>query len=147
MHRFVVHEHHARTLHYDLRLELDGVLKSWAVPKKLSEDPHVKRLAIPVEDHGLSYIDFEGEISEGYGKGLVTIWDHGNYDLLSRHDNKYIINMFGTKLSGEHVLVKMRDKQWLFFRKMHGPYHEVQHAEGHHVARQEHAGAEKQTVD
>ena len=116
--KYVIQEHHATHLHWDLRLEMDNVLKSWAVPKEPSTDPSVKRLAIQVDDHDLSYGAFEGEISEGYGKGTVKIWDFGTYDLVSRKEEKIIVNLHGKKLSGEYCIVRFKDegKNWLFFR-------------------------------
>jgi len=116
--KFVVQEHHATHLHWDLRLELDGVLKSWAVPKGLPEEPGVKRLAVQVEDHQLDYIDFEGEIPEGkYGAGQVKIWDRGTYTLTERAPGKLRFVLSGSKLSGDYVLVKTRDDNWLIFKR------------------------------
>ena len=121
MNRFVIQEHHASHLHWDFRLELDGVLKSWAIPKKPGEISGKKYLAIEVEDHDVDYIDFEGEIEEGnYGAGKVSIWDAGTYDLLERSENKVIFTIHGRKLKGDFCLVKFSkagEKQWLFFRK------------------------------
>jgi len=131
---FVVHKHAARALHYDLRLELEGVLKSWAVPKGPSLDPSVKRLAIMVEDHPLDYKDFEGVIPEGnYGAGSVIIWDKGLYRHPSAGDEKESEQLLlaglrkgdlkfvlaGEKLQGEFALVKTgKDgKSWLLLKK------------------------------
>jgi len=117
MPKFVIQKHHARQLHYDLRLEMDGVLKSWAVPKEPSTDSTVKRLAIQVEDHDLDYADFEGQIEEGqYGAGTVEIWDSGNYKLIERSENLIRFHMYGKKLCGEWKLVHTRyppGNQWL----------------------------------
>lgn len=122
--RFVIHEHHARNLHFDLRLEIDGVLKSWALPKGPSLVPGAKRLAVEVPDHSLSYIDFEGEISEGkYGAGQVRIWDDGTYETSSDpfkqyNDGKIVFLFFGLKLRGEFALVKMKNRghNWLLIK-------------------------------
>ncbi|MBA7678748.1 Multifunctional non-homologous end joining protein LigD [subsurface metagenome] len=113
--RFVVHKHYAKRLHYDLRLEDSGTLRSWAVPKGVPEEINIKRLAIAVEDHALSYINFEGEIEEGqYGAGRVEIFDEGEYDLIKRTDKKIVFIFKGKKLSGEYSLIKFREpSQWL----------------------------------
>ena len=120
MPEFVIHEHRARRLHYDLRLEMDNVLKSWAVPKEPPLEEGTKRLAIQVDDHPLEYIDFEGEIPEGhYGAGKVRIWDRGNYELLKRNEREIKVRFSGKKLRGEYVLLKFEKagkNNWLFFK-------------------------------
>ncbi len=121
MPEFVVHKHHARRLHYDLRLEMDNVLKSWAIPKEPPLEKGVKRLAIQVEDHSLEYIDFEGEIPEGhYGAGKVEIWDRGNYEMLKKTDGEIKVKFEGMKLMGEYILLRFEksgENNWLFFKK------------------------------
>jgi DNA ligase D-like protein (predicted 3'-phosphoesterase) len=112
---FVIHKHAASTLHYDFRLEVDGVLKSWAVPKGPSTDPRERRLAIQVEDHRLGYGDFEGVIEKGYGKGRILVWDAGSYRNLdeSRSVAEAIdaghlrIWLDGEKLTGGYTLQRM----------------------------------------
>lgn len=122
MPHFVVHEHHSKTLHYDFRLEMDGVLKSWAIPKGPSLSPQDKRLAIMVEDHPLEYGTFEGIIPDAYyGAGPVVIWDSGTYQPVSTDMTKghleFVLN--GRKLKGTFVLTKLRlkDKEWLLIKK------------------------------
>jgi DNA ligase D-like protein (predicted 3'-phosphoesterase) len=120
MPRFVIHKHSARRLHYDFRLELDSVLKSWAVPKEPPLEPGIKRLAVEVEDHALSYVSFEGEIPEGsYGAGGVKIWDSGEYELKERGPDKLVFTLHGKRMTGEYCLLrfKSQDKNtWLLFR-------------------------------
>ena len=119
--RYVVQEHHASHLHWDLRLERDGVLKSWAVPKGPPERPGDRRLAIAVEDHPLDYGGFEGTIPEGeYGAGTVKIWDKGTYEAGEWGEEKIEFNIHGERLSGPYELVRFRkagDKNWLLFKK------------------------------
>lgn len=115
----VVQEHHARRLHWDLRLEMDGVLKSWAVPKGIPLEPGVKRLAVQTEDHPLEYADFEGVIPEGYyGAGVVKIWDSGEYELVERTDDKIVFIAWGEKMKGKYALVRMKgsEKNWLLIK-------------------------------
>lgn len=116
---YVIQKHNASHLHYDLRLEMDGVLKSWAVPKMPSTEPGIRRLAVEVEDHPIEYASFEGTIPEGeYGAGTVEIWDKGNYTLLKQKEDKLMIDINGQKLKGIHYLVRFKErKNWLFFKK------------------------------
>src|SRR5690348_13969058 len=143
-HRFVVQRHHATRLHYDFRLEMEGVLKSWAVPKGPSLDPADKRHAMEVEDHPVSYFDFEGIIPEGnYGAGTVMVWDVGTWELLSPEtkDGKYVsgtdaeaasmlkkgdlkFRLHGKKLNGDFALVHIKSRrpgskgnEWLLIKK------------------------------
>jgi DNA ligase D-like protein (predicted 3'-phosphoesterase) len=131
---FVIQKHDASTLHYDFRLEVDGVLKSWAVPKGPSTDPSEKRLAVPTEDHPLEYADFEGVIPEGeYGAGTVLVWDTGPYRNLRAHkedtpavsmeeaidEGKVEIQLEGKKLNGGYALVrtgKGEHARWLLIK-------------------------------
>ena len=117
---YVVQEHHARRLHWDLRLEHQGVLKSWAIPKEPPTVPSVRRLAVAVEDHPLEYATFKGTIPEGeYGAGEVKIWDHGTYTPISVKEEKWTVKIRGEKLQGEYVLVKTaygKGNSWLFFK-------------------------------
>jgi bifunctional non-homologous end joining protein LigD len=123
-HRFVIQKHAASHLHYDFRLELNGALKSWAVPKGVPYRKGEKRLAVQVEDHPVSYIDFEGVIPKGqYGGGTVMVWDRGPFEALSRSPaqdlaaGKLHFVLAGKKLRGEWYLVRLRDqKQWLLIR-------------------------------
>lgn len=132
--RFVIQKHDASSLHYDLRLEIDGVLKSWAVPKGPSTDPSQKRLAMPTEDHPLDYIDFEGVIPEDeYGGGTVLVWDTGTYEnQTTDHDGEEVppdvaydeghisFLLRGKKLSGGYALTRTGsgdDARWLLVKK------------------------------
>jgi bifunctional non-homologous end joining protein LigD len=115
--RFVIHEHHARSLHWDLRLERDGVLVSWAVPKGIPPDPKTNHLAVHVEDHPLSYIDFRGEIPEGnYGAGKVLIYDEGTYDEEKFRDDEVMVVFHGKRVRGRYVLFRTKGKNWMIHR-------------------------------
>ena len=128
---FVIQKHDATNLHYDFRLEIDGVLKSWAIPKGPSTDPSVKRLAMPTEDHPVEYADFEGVIPQDeYGGGTVMVWDAGTYRNIreekdddgktmaeSYDDGKIEVWLEGKKLQGGYVLVRTatgKNERWLF---------------------------------
>jgi DNA ligase D-like protein (predicted 3'-phosphoesterase) len=115
---FVVHRHHAKHLHYDLRLERNGTLKSWAVPKQPPLTKGIKRLAVQVENHPLSYAKFKGTIPEGqYGAGKVDIWDKGTYKAESIREKKWVVVFKGKKLKGRYCILRFRPpKNWLFFK-------------------------------
>ncbi|MFB1294982.1 ATP-dependent DNA ligase [Mycobacterium sp. pW049] len=124
--KFVIQEHHARRLHYDFRLERDGVLVSWAVPKNLPDTPSVNHLAVHTEDHPMDYIDFAGEIPKGeYGGGEVYIWDTGTYETEKFNDHspdgpakggEVIVTLHGTKIEGRYALIQTDGKNWLAHR-------------------------------
>jgi DNA ligase D-like protein (predicted ligase)/DNA ligase D-like protein (predicted polymerase)/DNA ligase D-like protein (predicted 3'-phosphoesterase) len=114
---FVIQEHHARRLHYDFRLERDGVLVSWAVPKNLPETTAVNHLAVQTEDHPLEYGGFEGTIPKGeYGAGKVVVWDSGTYDTEKFHADEVIVTLHGRRIRGRYALIQTDGNQWLAHR-------------------------------
>ncbi|MCL4503961.1 MAG: DNA ligase [Deltaproteobacteria bacterium] len=128
---FVVQKHDASRLHYDFRLEVDGVLKSWAIPKGPSTDPKEKRLAVPTEDHPLEYADFEGVIPEGYGAGTVMVWDTGPFQNITEKKGEAVplaeavarghlkVHLSGQKLKGGFALTRFKtgkDEAWLLIK-------------------------------
>lgn len=116
---YVIQEHHASRLHWDLRFEIDNTLKSWALPKAPPEKEGEKRLAVQVEDHPIEYALFEGEIPSGnYGAGQVTIWDRGTFEIIEREAKKLVVDIKGDKLKGRYCLLhfKPQQKNWLFFK-------------------------------
>src|SRR6516162_1443099 len=109
---FVIQEHHARRLHWDFRLERDGVLVSWALPKGVPADPAVNHLAVHTEDHPLEYGSFEGKIPRGeYGAGSVTIWDAGRYETLKWAPREVKVRLHGRRVTGEFALFQTRGNQ------------------------------------
>lgn len=124
---FVIQKHKATHLHYDFRLEKDGVLKSWAIPKGPPLEKGVKRLAVRVGDHELGYENFEGTIPEGmYGAGVVEIWDKGHYVPIKFGPHELVFELKGKKLKGTYCLIKLKpklpkDKNWFFFKKKSAP--------------------------
>src|SRR5215471_2334760 len=116
-HEFVVHRHHATRLHYDLRLEQNGTLRSWAVPKGLPPRPGIKRLAVAVEDHPMSYISFEAEIPKGqYGGGMMWIYARGKWDLTKQKKEGFYFRLNSREVNAEYRLINTRDKEWLLER-------------------------------
>src|SRR5580698_9267360 len=114
---FVIQEHHARALHWDFRLERDGVLVSWALPKGLPVSPGSNHLAVHTEDHPLDYANFAGDIPKGeYGGGHVDIWDHGTYELEKWTDREVKVVLHGEKAEGRYVLFPTRGKNWMIHR-------------------------------
>ncbi|MFI6919533.1 DNA polymerase ligase N-terminal domain-containing protein [Nonomuraea spiralis] len=114
---FVIQEHHARSLHWDLRLERDGVLASWAVPKGLPADPGTNHLAVHTEDHPMEYLTFHGEIPRGeYGGGTMTVWDTGTYETEKWSDREVKFVLHGRRASGRFVLFRTRGENWMIHR-------------------------------
>jgi bifunctional non-homologous end joining protein LigD len=116
--RFVVHQHDATRLHWDLRLEGEGVLWSWAIPRCLPWDPHRNNLAVHTEDHPIEYLTFEGDIPSGeYGAGHMFVWDQGEYDLLERKDGKLMIDLWGERVQGRYALFRTgAERDWMIHR-------------------------------
>src|SRR6266508_3363837 len=115
--RFTIQEHHARRLHWDLRLERDGVLASWALPKGVPQDPKENRLAVRTEDHPLEYLEFEGEIPKGeYGAGTMKIWDRGTYEAEKFNDDKVIVTLHGDRARGRYALFQTDGDNWMIHR-------------------------------
>ena len=119
--RFVVQRHQARTLHFDFRLEHEGVFKSWAVPKGIPEEIGVRRLAIQTADHALEFGEFEGEIPKGeYGAGTIEIWDSGSYEPIAWNESEITVRLHGHRVAGLYQLVRFTRKgesEWLVFRR------------------------------
>ena len=115
--RFVVQQHSATRLHWDLRLERDGVLASWACPRGIPHDPKRNNLAVHTEDHPLEYIDFHGEIPDGnYGAGTMTVWDTGTYDTIKWEDREVMVTLHGSKVEGTYVLFQTKERDWMIHR-------------------------------
>ena len=115
--RFVVQEHHARALHWDLRLERDGALASWAVPKGIPADPRRNNLAVRTEDHPLEYLDFHGDIPAGeYGAGTMKIWDRGTYETHKWRDAEVMVTFHGERVRGRYVLFRTDGSNWMIHR-------------------------------
>ena len=115
--RFVIQEHHARALHWDLRLEHDGVLWSWALPRGVPRDPKKNHLAVRTEDHPLEYLTFAGDIPAGnYGAGTMKVWDTGTYELEKSSEREVMVVLHGARVSGRHVLFRTGGRNWMIHR-------------------------------
>src|SRR5215211_3356648 len=115
--RFVVQEHHARRLHWDLRMENEGVAVSWALPRGIPAHPDENRLAVHTEDHPLEYLEFEGEIPKGeYGAGTMEVWDSGTYEAEKFREDEVIATFDGERLRGRYALFQTRGQDWLIHR-------------------------------
>lgn len=116
---YVIQKHEAAHIHYDMRLEINGVLKSWAIPKTPPAEKGIKRLAVQTGDHLIEYANFEGTIPKGsYGAGSVEIWDKGTFEIEEREKDKLVIRINGKKLEGRYCLIRFKgqEKNWLFFK-------------------------------
>ena len=117
MPRYVIQEHYATSHHFDLRLERDGVLLSWAVPRGMPTDPTKKRLAIRVEDHALSHLDYEDPTPVGDGGAVkVSIWDRGTYETKTFSEDEIVVVLRGERLEGSYAIFRTRDGNWLIHR-------------------------------
>jgi bifunctional non-homologous end joining protein LigD len=126
--RFVVQEHHARSLHWDLRFEREGVLASWAVPRGIPRDPKRNHLAVHTEDHPMEYLTFEGDIPEGeYGGGSMHVWDTGTYETHKWTEREVMVTLHGARVEGRYVLFRTRGDQWMIHR-MDPPADPAEHA-------------------
>lgn len=115
--RFVIQEHHATSMHWDVRLEREGVLVSWAVPRGVPPDPKVNHLAVQTEDHPMQYLTFHGEIPEGnYGAGQMTVWDTGTYECEKWNDREVVVVFHGERARGRYVFFRTRGKDWMLHR-------------------------------
>ena len=116
---YVIQKHNATRLHYDLRLEINDVLKSWAIPKTPPTEKGIRRLALQTEDHSIDYANFEGDIPEGdYGAGSVEIWDKGTFEIEENEKDKLVVHFNGKKLEGRYCLIRFKgqEKNWLLFK-------------------------------
>ncbi len=145
----MIQEHHASSLHWDLRLEHEGVLASWALPKGVPIHPDENRLAVRTEDHPLEYLEFHGEIPAGsYGAGTMEIWDSGTYEAEKFRDNEVMVVLHGERVQGRYVLFPTRGKDWMIHRMdpprarrgAHARGRQADDGQGRHAARARRTG-------